>query len=109
MTATHDTRPAWVPADTLPARLILMRHELGMSQREAAQACGVTFGEWQSMESGRQARALDQKVAKIAAALGVSREWLMWGGPLTPGGPGLPHLDSNQKPAGFRRALALAA
>lgn len=82
MAATRETRPAWVPADTLPARLILMRHELGLSQREAAQACGITFGEWQSMESGRQARALDQKVAKIAAALGVSREWLMWGGPL---------------------------
>lgn len=47
MTTTRGTRHAWVPADTLPARLILMRHELGLSQRDAAQACGITFGEWQ--------------------------------------------------------------
>lgn len=46
--------------------------------------CGITFGEWQGMESGRATRRLDMKVRQIATALayGVDRDWLMWGGPL---------------------------
>ena len=101
-------QPAWIPVDDLATRLLVLRHQRGLTQREAALACGINYGAWQSMEDGRQARGLDQKIARISAALGVSREWLMWGGPLAPSG-GLPHLDSNQKPAGFRPRLALAA
>ena len=100
---------AWTPRDTLAHRLILVRHELGISQREAAVRCGIPYGSWQSMEDGRDARGLIDKVAKISAALGVDRDWLTWGGVLGTGPSGLPHLDSNQKPAGFRRRLALAA
>jgi transcriptional regulator with XRE-family HTH domain len=73
---------AWIPVDDLATRLLVLRHQRGLSQREAADRCGITYGAWQSMEDGRQARGLDQKVAKIADALGVDREWLMWGGPL---------------------------
>lgn len=46
--------------------------------------CGITFGEWQGIEGGAQARSLNVKVAKIATGLGYDRDWLMWGGPLTP-------------------------
>lgn len=74
----------WIPEDTLAARLVLVRRHLGLTQRQAAETSGLTFGEWQSMEDGRQPRGLDVKVARISLALGVARDWLMWGGPLTP-------------------------
>lgn len=84
MTTVTDGR---VPADTLPHRLVLLRLEMGWSQREAAIATGVTYGEWQSMEAGRAARDIPRKVALIAEATGFSRDWLMWGGPLVPTDP----------------------
>lgn len=70
----------WRPGDTLASRLLLVRHELHISQREAAERSGLTFGEWQSMENGAAARGLDRKVSAIAGGLGVDRNWLMWGG-----------------------------
>lgn len=73
-----------IPVDTLAARLVLVRRQLGLTQREAAERCGLTFGEWQSMEDGRQARGLNSKIQRIALGLRVNRNWLMWGGPLTP-------------------------
>lgn len=74
-----------VAADTLPARLILLRREMGWrSQRAAAEATGVPFGTWQGMESGRDTRALDRHIAKIADASGYDRDWLMWGDPQPP-------------------------
>lgn len=80
--ATGFPREGRVPADTLPHRLILVREEMGWSQREAAAECNITFGEWQSMENGAKARGLDEKIGKIADRTGYSRIWLMWGGPL---------------------------
>lgn len=65
-----------------------MRAERKLSQRAAAEQCGLTFGEWQSMELGRAARRLDVKIKQIAMALGVDRDWLMWGGPLDGDSPG---------------------
>ena len=67
------------PTDTLASRLVLARRHLGLSQRTAAARCGLTFGEWQSLEDGRQARGLDHKVAAISHGLGVDRDWLLWG------------------------------
>lgn len=87
--STQTEFTAWRPQDTLAARLFLMRRELGLSQRAAALRAGITFGEWQSMENGADARGVDKKVAKIAAAFDVDRDWLIWGGPLADpsGGP----------------------
>lgn len=84
MTApTESVSPApWRPRDTLAARLFLARREAGLSQREAAVRCGITYGEWQSMENGADARGLDRKLRAIADGLGVDRDWLVWGGPL---------------------------
>ena len=79
---TNQSTGAWIPSDTLAARIVLVRRELGISQREAATRCGLTYGEWQSMEDGRAARDLPAKVARISLALDVDRDWLMWGGPL---------------------------
>ena len=74
-----------VPLDTLGARLILLRREMGWSQREAAEATGVPFGTWQGMESvvkPRKTFSLDVHIAAIVKATGYDRDWLMWGGPL---------------------------
>ena len=84
VTRIHARRPT----DTLAARLILLRHELGWTQREATHETGVPYGVWQGMESGRETRGLDRHVAAIVKASGYDRDWLMWGGPLvTPEDP----------------------
>jgi transcriptional regulator with XRE-family HTH domain len=90
------TQPAhgWVPEDNLATRLVLVRRQLGLTQRQAAERTGLTFGEWQSMEDGRQARGIDQKVARISLALGVDRDWLMWG-----------PVNKPYRPHPFRRGL----
>lgn len=72
----------WVPDDptrTIASRLVLVRRQLGISQREAAARTGLGYGDWQSLEDGRAARNLDVKVKAICLALGVDRDWLMWG------------------------------
>lgn len=76
-----------IPRDTLARRVWMARDEAGLSQRAAAERCGLTFGEWQGIEAGRQSRGLDRKIALIAAGLGYDRDWLMWGGPLDPSQP----------------------
>lgn len=83
---TADVRPpdqGWRPSDTLAARLILMRRELKLSQRQAAERAGIPFGQWQGLEDEeRQPRGINLKVQRIARAFQVDRDWLMWGGPL---------------------------
>lgn len=79
-------------------RVFLLRHEMNLTQRDAAEKAGLTFGEWQGLEDGRDSRRVDVKVAKIALAFGYDRDWLMWGGPLDPGqadggGPTTPGSD----------------
>jgi len=80
---------ARVPLDTLAGRLVLLRHELGWTQRDAVHETGVPYGVWQGMETGRETRGLDRHVVAIAAASGYDRDWLMWGGAL--GTPEDPH------------------
>jgi len=60
VTRIHARRPT----DTLAARLILLRHELGWTQREATQETGVPYGVWQGMESGRETRGPDRPDAR---------------------------------------------
>jgi transcriptional regulator with XRE-family HTH domain len=71
-----------IPADSLANRLVLVRRELGLSQREAAQRCGVGFGSWQSWENGSAPRNALRDLAAVAHRLNVDREWLMFGGAL---------------------------
>ena len=72
----------WRPVDSIATRVKLVRDRLGVSQREFALLTGLTYGEVQSLENGAAARHEVDKVAKIAKATGVDREWLLWGGPL---------------------------
>lgn len=99
-----------VPADTLAHRLQLIRDELGWSQRRAAEKCSISFGEWQSMESGARARGLDDKIRKIASATGYDPIWLMWGGPLAQPDPSAPRgrrRDEDGQPTATKVAADL--
>lgn len=75
---------AKIPHDTLALRLIILRHELGWSQRKACEVTGISFGIWQGMEQGRETRGLDRIVTCIASWTGYDRDWIMWGGTLEP-------------------------
>lgn len=75
---------AFVPVDNLANRLVLVRRAMNLSQREAAAACGVGFGSWQSWENGSAPRNALRDLVRVAQALNVDREWLMFGGPLRP-------------------------
>lgn len=108
---TVETSAPWVPTDTFATRLILVRGELDMTVKQAAEKTGLHYATWSTWENGRTPADMAAVVRAIADGLGVSREWLMWGGPLKnapkPDGPegvpvGLPRLDSNQQPAGYR-------
>lgn len=74
-----------IPADTLAIRLLLARHFAGqLSQREAAERCGLNYGSWANWEAGRRPRDVLDVVAQVSVGLGVDHDWLLWGGPLTP-------------------------
>lgn len=71
------------PSDSLPLRLVMLRHESGrLSQREAAMRCGITPRVWQGMEEGRSTNDLLGILKRIADEFQYDREWLTWGGPL---------------------------
>jgi hypothetical protein len=98
MTNVTHLRPR-VAADTLAARLLLLRHELHWSQREATAQTGVPYRTWQGMETGRETRSLDRHVVAIAAVSGYDRDWLMWGGALW--APEDPHPGGSEVTRGY--------
>lgn len=74
-----------IPADTLSNRLMLARSMAGhLSIREAAELCGYGRGAWTNWERG--ARPLDvlDVVSVISEQLDCDKEWLLFGGALTP-------------------------
>jgi transcriptional regulator with XRE-family HTH domain len=79
---------AWKPRDTLANRLRLIRAELGLTQRQLAEATGLTAAQVQSIEDGHTPRDMGQRLTQISDALGVDINWLMWGGMLAPDLPG---------------------
>jgi len=75
-------REDWRPDDTLAARFLLVRTQLGKDRKAFAAMTGLTENQLQSIESGRSPRDLATKVHQVHLVTGVDREWLMWGGPL---------------------------
>lgn len=80
------TTQAWIPADTFGTRLLIARKQKGLTVERVAKLCGVAHPTWTTWENGAHPRDLVGAVSRIASALEVDRDWLMWGGPLTPGG-----------------------
>lgn len=86
------------PTDTLPLRLVMLRHEASVSQREAAFRCGITPRVWQGMEEGRStAKLLD--IGDALAGFPGSMPGI--GGPGGVGG-GIPNLFPGIFPNGVR-------
>lgn len=91
MTTAMDRKR--VPADTLPLRLVMLRYEAHVSQREAAFRCGITPRVWQGMEEGRNTANLLDVLQTVADEFGYDRNWLAYGGPLEKKNPRRPDDD----------------
>ena len=75
-----EQEAARVPTDTFSARLVLIRHELGLSIEEIASMCDIAPATWSTWERGTKPRDQETVVKQIAAATNYKRDWLMWGG-----------------------------
>ena len=74
-----------IPADTFAARLRLVRMHAGdLTILEAAERTGLNYGSWSNWERGMMPRDLRDVVLAITGALGIDRDWLMYGGQLAP-------------------------
>jgi transcriptional regulator with XRE-family HTH domain len=105
MTTASDGRVGGVvPVIETHHRLQIARQHMGINQSELAQRLGVTTSTVQRAESGHTKPRRTTLMA-WSMATGVDLHWLETGnaphseGP--DGGQLLPHLDSNQKPAGL--------
>ena len=79
-----------IPADTFANRLLLARAQAGhLSIREAALATGLNREAWRDWEHGRLPRDILDVCRRIAAALEIDHDWLLFGGPLA-GPRGMP-------------------
>lgn len=83
-TRTEVRTPAGrIPADTFSNRLLLARALAGhVSIREAADITGLNREAWRDWERGRRPRDILDVVRRIADALDVDHDWLLFGGPL---------------------------
>lgn len=68
-----------MPPDTFATRLVAVRRALHLNQEDAAALCAVKASTWATWELGRSPRNMAAVVEQIHRALGVSRDWLMWG------------------------------
>jgi transcriptional regulator with XRE-family HTH domain len=76
---------ASVPADTFSHRLMLARSHAGrLTIQDAATKCGFSHQTWSNWEHGKEPRGnILDLVEAIAEGLGIDRDWLLYGGPLT--------------------------
>lgn len=86
------TSPAPVgrrPADTFSNRLLMSRALAGhLSIREAADLTGLNREAWRDWEHGRRPRDILDVCRRIADAMDIDHDWLLFGGPLAgPHGP----------------------
>ena len=86
-----STASSWVPGDSFSLRLLILRHELGLTQREAAKRCGLDDASWSNWERGSHPRDMAKIVRQIHDATNVDMAWLMWG--VTPDGGGVSVLS----------------
>lgn len=73
-----------IPADTFGHRLLLVRADAGnLTIEQAAAKCGLLSQSWGNWERGTKPRDFEDVVEAIAEGLGIDRDWLFRGGPLT--------------------------
>lgn len=73
-----------VPNDSFGNRLMLARAHAGhLSIREAAELCDIGRGAWTNWEKGARPVGLIEIAEVVSEKLGVDRDWLIFGGPLT--------------------------
>ena len=72
-----------VPHDTFAARLVLLRHDLRMTQQEVADLVGVKRGAWNTWEDGRIPREQAVIAKRISDATGYDLRWLLYGQPVS--------------------------
>lgn len=80
----QPARPGRIPADTLSNRIVLARRMAGLTIEEAAEVTGLSKSSWANWENGMRPQRETDVIQVIAAALDIDRNWLMFGGPLTP-------------------------
>lgn len=89
---------AAVPEDSYAHRLMLARAHAGhLSIREAAEKCGLNYASWANWERGTRSRTMVEDAEAISEGLGIDRDWLLHGGPLT-----RPSRKSRVRLASFR-------
>ncbi len=71
-----------IPRNTFAARLVLLRHELGLTVDEVSTQCGVASATWSTWEHGTKPRDMAETCTKISDATGYSRDWLAFGTPI---------------------------
>lgn len=80
MAAASPQEDPRIPADTFSARLVLLRHDMGLTVDEISSRCGIPSATWSTWERGVRPRDKEAIVRAIAEGTGYSRNWLMWGG-----------------------------
>lgn len=88
MTAFTLPQTRKIPRDSFALRLVALRHDLGISQEEAADLCGVKRPTWATWEKGSMPRNVADVARRISEATGYSLSWLLFGlAAPTPDGP----------------------
>lgn len=72
-------RQGWIPADSFPNRLHLVRREARVSVEELGEMTGISHSTISSWERGTRPGDVEDASRKIADALGCSYEWLLYG------------------------------
>lgn len=114
-TTARNAQLGRVPLDTLGNRLLLMRHELGLTVEEISARCDIAPATWSTWENGARPRDREEVVRKIASGTGYDRNWIMWGNDAfdphpAPGGnsggaDGTPGSDANRRLAHMASGL----
>lgn len=79
-----------VPEDSFRVRIAIVRTLMGWNYDQAQKATGINSETWRLWEKGdRRCSDIETATAKISAATGFDRTWLIAGGPMAgPGGDG---------------------
>jgi transcriptional regulator with XRE-family HTH domain len=76
---SNEPRSSKRPRDRWASRLVLLRLDMGLSQKEIAELCGIKRPTWATWENGAIPRNQAEVARKITQATGYDRDWLLFG------------------------------